>query len=361
MYPFTNVLEVMKPCKPDKNKRSHQERLAKAMLSNDYVLEEKIDGIHGMCIGGRMFSSKLSKKTNLPTEKTTLLCHICDPLRKYSTKMILDGEIYYPGKKSNHITSITNCDLSLGIERQNTGFLSNGEPTALPICVANRKSETVHPGNLRYIVYDILRDADGTWLMNKPFIVRRAILEQRFTELDHIEELDLNAVHYDNFKERLSTILDRGGEGAVLKHKAEFYYPGKRPMWNQIKLKQEMEDDVIVIGLMPATKEYTGKNVEDWPYWIDGIPVTENYYKGNIGSIQVGKYDANGNLVPLGTLTGLTDALRADMTICPEKYINTVIKIKAMEKSEHGVYRHANFLSWHPDKNPRECKMQEND
>lgn len=352
----------MKPCKPDYNKASHVKKMQEIMQSSDYVLEEKIDGIRGLCIGGRFFSTKISKKTGLPSEKTDHIAHLAVPLRKCSEMMILDGEIYYPYKKSNHVTSITNCEPAEAVSRQVNKFLHNeGDNLTLPPFVANRRSETYEPGYLRFVAYDILRDVDGTWLVTKPFEERRKILEQRIAELSHIEHLDLNAVYHDRFQERLDEILARGGEGAILKHKKKSYYPGKRPMWNQIKLKQEMMDDVVIIGFEPPTKLYEGKNVEKWPYWKDGVPVTEHYYKGYIGSIRIGKYDAHGNLVDLGTVTGLTEDLRRDMSLHPDKYIGTVMQIKAMEISEHGVYRHANFYAWHPDKNAHECRLQEND
>lgn len=360
-YPFTTVLDIMKPCKADKNKKSHVVKLEEAMTSDLYAFEEKIDGIGGVCIGGRMFSIKVSKVTGAPSEKTDHMPHLTSPLQEVMGDMIFHGEIYYPGKKSNHITSITGCDPAEGFARQVGGFLHTEDDCALlPEYAMNRRAETIQPGYLRYIVYDILRDIDGTWLVTMPYRKRRQLLEQRIGELAHVEHLDLVEVHYDNFQERLDDILMHGREGAVLKHLDKQYFPGKRPMWNQIKLKQEMTDDVIITGFAPPTRDYTGKNKDTWKYWEGVDPVTENYYRGLIGSITIGKYDGE-KLVDLGTVTGLTDTLRRDMTDNQEKYIGTVIKIQAMEKSEYGVYRHANFVGWHPDKNAHECRLEEND
>lgn len=361
-YPFSSVLEIMKPCKVDRKKPSHVERLEDAMNSAQYGFEEKIDGISITTISGRMFTNKLAVDTNLPGEKTSHVPHLSIPLAEAMGKMIFDGELYYPYKKSNHVTSITNADVPKAVSRQYSAFIHQpGDSDILPAFVANRRNEKFTIGLLRYVVYDILRDIDGTWLITKPFIERRRILEERFNNLQHIPELDLNAIHYDNFQQRLDYILSIGGEGAVLKDLQGLYMPGKRPMWNQIKVKQEMEDDVVITGFEEANRVYSGKNLESWPYWENDVPVTENHYRGLIGSISIGKYNEEGVLTTYGSVTGLTDELRKDMTLNQHKYLGTVIKIKAMEKSEHGVYRHANFMSLHPDKNPKECKVNEND
>jgi ATP-dependent DNA ligase len=294
-----------------------------------------------MSIGGRLFTNKISEKTGWPSEKTLHMPQISIPLQKISNLLILDGEAYRPGWKSNQVTSITNSDITLALAKQ-----------------AER-------GNLQYHVYDMLRDVDGTWMVTWPFEKRRARMEELFQQhgTDFVDIIlnDVHEVVEEDPYEAFDDIIAKGLEGIVLKKKSGQYVPGSRPMWNQIKLKAAFEDDVVITGFYPATRKYTGKNLETWPYWEDGEPVTSNYAKGLIGSILIGKYDSNGTLVDVGRVTGISDTLRSDFTTNPKDYIGRVIVIKGMEKTEEGKYRHANFLRFHPDKNPNECKLEEND
>jgi ATP-dependent DNA ligase len=331
----------MKPSKIDPKKKLHVQQLENCMHSAEYLWEEKLDGINIMSIGGRLYSNVVSKKTGWPAEKTLHFPQVAVPLAKISPYLILDGESYLPGWKSNNITSISNSDV----------------PTALV-----KQQER---GLIDYWVYDILRDLDGTWLTNQPFEIRRKRLEELFShELYGQAHIHLNGIHSvkeENPKQALDDILSRGLEGIVLKRKDGIYEPGKRPMWNQVKLKASMEDDVVITGFEAPIKKYTGKNIETWQYWEGNEAVTENYAKGLIGSITIGKYDENGTLVDVGKVTGITDALRQSMTEQQDAYKGRVIIIKAMEKTEDGKYRHANFQGFHPDKRAEECKLCEND
>lgn len=339
LYPFTSVLNIMKPSKIDKDKKSHVEQLEDCMHSSAYIWEEKLDGISIMSIGGRLFSNVIAKKTGWPAEKTQRMPQVSVPLAKLGPYLVLDGEAYVPGQKSNNITSIVNSDIAVALVKQQ------------------------ERGNVQYHVYDMLRDVDGTWMVTWPFEARRKRLESLFeSELNKIPDIKLNAIHevvLENPKEAFEDIIARGLEGIVLKRKDGTYQPGKRPMWVQVKLKANLEDDVVIIGFEEATKKYTGKNLETWEYWEGNEPVTSNYYQGLIGSIKIGKYDSNGTLVDIGRVTGITDELRKEFTTHPDNYIGKVIVIKAMEKTEDGKYRHANFREFHNDKRAEECRLDD--
>jgi ATP-dependent DNA ligase len=338
VYPFTSVLALMKPAKINKENKAQVKKLEQCMHSDAYCWEEKLDGINGMAIGGRVFSNVINKETGWPTEKTNAIPHITRFLKQWP-KLVLNGEVYEVGKKCNYITSIINSGVEEALRKQK------------------------ERGWLHYHMYDILRDIDGTWVVNLPYEERRALLVKRYNELlSSNEYLVLNPSHdcvLEDPQEALDRILAAGYEGIVLKRKDGLYSPGKRPMWTQMKLKASMDDDVVIMAFNPATKKYTGKNLESWQYWEGEIPVTENYYKGLIGSIKIGKYDKEGHLVEVGNVTGLTDALRLEMTERPEDFLGRVIIIKAMEKTSDGLYRHANYMGMHPDKNSFECILEE--
>lgn len=333
LYPFDKVIGVMKPNKIDSESASHRNRLEEIFASPQYVAELKIDGCHYVNIGGRFFSTQISKVTKVPVEKTEQLPHLVEGLIKLGMpNVILDGEVFYPGWKSYDVTRITGCSPGEAISRQ--------------------ESEDW----LYYMVFDVLRSPGGEWMFDKPWRVRRELLEQIVFKLNKIcPYFEIVPVVHSRKQQYLDKVLANGGEGVVLKHVSGLYHVGKRPMWNWVKVKVELEDDVIIMGYEPPAKEYTGKEFSTWPYWEDGVPVSKHYHMGWIGAITFGKYNTAGELVRLGTCSGLTEQERAEFSTNGERYIGQTIKIRAMEKTTKGFYRHPKFVELHPDKNPHEC------
>lgn len=337
-YPLNKVIEVMKPCKVDVNKKpSHKEAIEKAFESPLYVAEPKIDGCHYISIGGRFFSTSTStsKRHGVPLEKTGYFPHLVEGLMRAGLgNIVLDGEINFPGKKSYDVTTVTGCLEDEAIRRQESS------------------------GWLYYMIFDILRDTKGNWLFNTPWRERRELLEQVSGKLTQAcKYLEVIPVIRSRKRQFLENELAEGREGIILKHVNGTYVLGKRPMWNWIKLKIETADDVVIIGYDPPTKEYKGKEFSTWPYWRDGEPVSKNYYMDWIGSIVFGKYNAAGELIPLGTCVGMDEEMRREFSENGNEYIGRVIKIKAMERTPEGRFRHPSFDGFHPDKNPKECAL----
>lgn len=317
----------MKPCKLT---TANDLKKFQAIISNsnDYFFEEKLDGISCTYEDGKLFS-------NLGTEKTDKFPQIVKPLLdNLGTDIVLDGELYIHGWKCNQVVSITNCGTEESLAKQ-----------------------AIH-GYMEYHVYDILRDTDGTDMTVVPFEKRRARLEEIFRgSMQHAEYVKLNPIWdiaVDDVMAKFDEVVSAGLEGIVLKKKDGLYMCGKRPKWNQIKLKASYEDDVVVVGFAEPNKAYTGKDIEHWPYWEDGQPVTQHWYEKLVGSIIIGKYK-DGELITVGRVSGITETLRKDMTLHPNNYIGRVIKIKGMEKTTEGNYRHFNFKGFHPDKRAEEC------
>lgn len=333
------LLQPMKPAKLDLDKPSHKQRLDSFFEDPTYIAEPKIDGCHYFSQAGRFLSTQVSKKTGDLVDKTENFPHLVEGfLRADLGLAILDGEIYYPSaSKSYGATKITGCSASEAIRRQEQEF-----------------------GWIHFAVFDVLRDPNGNWLFNQPWSKRRELLEQILYKINkHCKQYDLVPVRRRKKKQFLEEILSQGGEGIVLKYIHGLYIPSKRPMGNWVKLKTGLEDDVVIMGFDPPTKEYTGNNYDDWPYWEDGEPVSKNYYHGLIGSIAFGKYASDGELKYLGSCTGISDEMRKEFTNNQSSYIGKVITIKAMEMTEDGRYRHPNFVEIHTDKNPEECIIEQ--
>lgn len=330
------ILQPMKPAKIDLDKVSHQRKLDEFFESPSYVAEEKIDGCHYFNDAGRFLSTKVSTRTNQLVDKTDNFPHLVEDFLKANLgQTVLDGEIYYPGTDSYYATQITGCLGDTAVQRQEQDL-----------------------GWIHYVVFDILRDANGNWLYNLPWYKRRELLEQLGMQLTkNSEYYHIIPVRRSRKKKFMENLLKQGKEGIVLKHTEGIYIPGKRPMNNWMKIKISSTDDVIITGFDPPTKHYTGKDYETWPYWEDGEPVSKHYYNKQIGSIRFGKYQHDNQLIDLGSCTGIDDAMREKFTNDPDSYIGKVIEIKFMEKTADGRYRHPNFVRVHPDKNPWECRL----
>ena len=326
-----------------------------AQLKKDGALYMYIKGLNGE---NYLFGRTVSKKTGLLTEKSANVPHIIEAFHDIPNGTILLGEIYYPGKTSKDVTSIMGCLAPKAIERQQGTY-----------------------GPIHYYVYDCL-GYNGTSLLKYDnwtrYQVLQAIWKKNIVEGSVVPwTLELAEAWESNIYVNIGIALRSGEEGMVVKKKTALYEPGKRPQ-TMLKAKQVDNIDAVIIGFKDPEIKYTGKEIETWQYWIDenfmnpkpigfhygesdAIPVTKHYYYGWKNAIEIGAYDSNGQLKSIGTIaSGLTDYMREDMSLCPEKYLGKVVEIQCMMKdNKEQTLRHGFYLRTREDKNPKECKLQD--
>lgn len=378
MYPEALIIEPMKINKIPEGKEHMFPSLCE---SGEYFAQLKKDGYWYMFEKTEnysyLFSRNKSVDTGTLTEKSANVPHIMEVMNHLPAGTIIIGEIYYPGKRSKDVTPIMGSLPDKAIERQSGEY-----------------------GPLHYYIHDMIRYA-GKDLVSYSASVRYDLLKRvyekylfnRYTVNDEIF-IELAERVDDNIQEFVADALARGEEGAVLKKKTAPYTPGKRPAWDTIKIKKTDTCDAICIGFCAPTAEYTGKEIESWPYWCvlkggqdengeDTVywervpeqtcyslykenpdvwrPVTKAYYYGWITSMRVGAYDENGKIVEIGTVaSGLTEELEADAAMYPTKYFGKVVKLAGMEKDrEAKTLRHFYFKGFHEDKNAEECTLKE--
>lgn len=338
-YNFVQSIKVMKPSHIDEDNPKEVQRLEAILKSSEYAAEEKIDGCHYLCYGGRFLSTDNIEKTNNYPHLRDFFLNLRMP------NLILDGEVNFPGKTSQFCTRVSGC-------------------TDSKVAIAFQNDYTP----IHYTIWDILRTPKGTWLINTPFEKRRAILEEFYTRLiaptDMSKYIHLTQICYEGKKEFFENIISAGREGCVLKHKDSLYVMGKKPKWQWMKLKQKDEADLIVIGYKNPVVEYKGSQIESWPYWkeINGIlrPVTKDFYMGWIGALELGAY-VNRKLTPICTCAGLNESLKEQISKHSNTFLNKVCKISYMECTEAGYPRHPRFEMFHESKTPIECTWQLND
>lgn len=362
MYPEARIIPAMKVWKLPAGK---EHMLSEMCQSGDYFLEEKIDGywyeFERTENHSYLFSRNTSVTTGTLSEKSANVPHITSALDCLPPRTIIIGEVYYPGGTSKTVTGIMGCLPAEAIKRQ--------------------KDNPIH-----YYAHDII-EYDGINLMQcgaeERYNILAAIWEKH--GLAQHEFLRLADKIDENLEEEISRILKSGGEGAVLKKRDYPYTPDKRPAWSTIKIKQMDSIDLVCMGFCPPTKEYTGKELSTWEFWEETMspgtlfmgrylddngtpmiktpmkPITKYYYYGWNTAIRVGAYDAEGNLVELGTVSsGLTDDIKRDMTENPQNYLNKVCSLDCMslDKKEHTL-RHPVFKAWRDDKPAKDCIISE--
>lgn len=332
---FVRHIQVMKPAHIDEDNSTHLKRMESILLSPEYDAEEKIDGCHYLCYGGRFLSTDNVEKTANYPHLFDFFTHLGMP------NIILDGEINYPGKTSQFVTRITG--------------------SAADVARMNQQQF----GLVHYTMWDILRTPKGTWLINRPYKERRAILEQfyaQFIKGSSMEQyIHLTTRVSSGKKEFFEELIAAGHEGVVLKNVNSLYVMGKKPMWQWMKLKQKDTADLFITGYKECAVEYTGKQIETWPYWreVRGvlIPVTKDFYMGWIGALELGAY-VNGAVTKVCTCSGLDESLKAQISANQSNYLGKVCKISFMEKTEAGYPRHPRFEMFHESKTAAECTWE---
>lgn len=312
-----------------------------------------------------LFSRSKSKKTGFYSEKIDN----CPHLKQWAMENLpngthLIGEIYYPGGHSNDTTKIMGCLPDKAISRQENEM-----------------------GYIHYYIHDILKYNGEDYVLNQVDYSHRYSNLCRHIDIEtpHIPEIKV-AECYDNTYLDLEKILyqqlEAGEEGMVFRTEAGLYLPGKRRPNISFKIKEETDTiDLVITALLEPELEYTGKQMEYWPYWQDSfgskrilkpnsartddlwLPITKSAYYGWTGSFELSAYNRDGQLEKVGQVaSGLTDEIKEHSANHPDKYIGRVCEIQAMSvDKENHTLRHPRFIKMREigDKGPRDCRIEE--
>ena len=366
LYPGSQQIAPMKYA----NKPSESQILA-AWDSGEWIAQEKKDGawyqLEKTDEGNiYLFGRTLSKKTGEYTEKIGNVPHIFDWAEKnLPNGTTLIGEIYIPGGKSNDVTKIMGCTAANAYKRQ---FESS-------------EYQPVH-----YYVFDCIRYNSKNLCEEHTIDRIEHYLHYMLVDIFENEEyIELAETYYSDFQKHLQSIFQAGGEGMVFKNKNCPYRAGMRTTAKQMfKYKEHMDSvDLICMELLDPIKEYTGKEIETWPFWYDKVdkhclyikdesliqdmissneyqPITKPYYFGWKNGMRLGAYK-NGQLIEVCKVaSGLTDVLRQDMAVQPKIYFGKVIEIECMSiNKKDGTVRHPVFKQVREDKDPQDCQWNE--
>lgn len=308
-----------------------KEKVQKRLFADpNYIAEVKWNGYRQLIESGEAFS-------RIRSNKTEWIPQVTDTLKNLG-EYIFDGELLkFPDGKAKDVTSIMQSKLETALEKQKLG------------------------GKLTYVAFDLLALKDGTWIGNRPWKERREILEEVFRneqELKANKYIRLSTVYDYDPEELLKTMVEKGMEGIMLKHINSKWVgapKGKdsRPAntWYKIKVELNEAEDVVILGFKNPNQFYVDPRTNK----PDKTRESKFFTRGWIGGVRIGQM-LNGKLVDVGSFSGITDALRKDMSEFPEKYINKVCMIKAFEReADTGRFISPVFKGFRDDKRPEEC------
>ena len=329
---LVSKLAVMKPASIKDDNIRDVAKLEKLFESDDYIADDKIDGCHYLMVACRFFSTEHVEKTDNYPHLRDFFISLGMP------NLILDGEINYPGKTSQYCTRVTGADPSTAVSFQDKN------------------------GYIKYALHDMIRTPKGTWLINEPWYKRRPVLEYFYDRYikntPMAQHIYLTKWVEKDKKKFADQIMADGGEGVILKKKNSLYVMGKKPAWMWVKYKLKDETDLIITGYEPAKVDYTGTDYDNWPYWKDvgneRKPVSKFYYFGWIGALELSAY-VDGKLTKICTCSGFDEEMRKKFTENKEQFLNKVVKVTFMQKTEAGYPRSPRFECFHESKTAEEC------
>lgn len=259
--------------------------------SEDYYVEQKRDGLRAIIdFDGsgkpRAYSRNVSVKTYSPSDLTKALFWI--PTVPELANTALDGEV---------VSSVAEIDTSPFTKGGKGTKTKNVLQVAVALTgMANTKEAQEALGMpLRFVVYDIVTFA-GEDMSDKPYTVRRDAMAAAMRPLSAAtDKVELNATTNKNKRTYFDEIIERGGEGVVMKHKDLTYQQGKRPSggW-KVKAKDEL-DAVVTAALPPQS----------------GAHLAE----GLVGGFEVSAKDINsGQWIPVASFSSLDLATRREVS-----------------------------------------------
>lgn len=329
------------PIEPMTAKEIMDKDREEVMTSPKFIFEQKLDGIRGLIYfmpetdslpsHCRVFSRRVSKKTNYYSEKSDSIPHVRDICIPELEGTILDCEMTIPHQGFKEVSSILNCLPTEAVTRQE----SAGKVVCNVFdCIYYKGEDISHKTLSERKVYlmevmRVLKKNGITCIREVPYsdsimtismsavkyfkLLTNVKGKPNFSELEFALEMktdycDARFVTPMEKEVYFEYIVACGGEGIMLKD-IDSIYEQKRTRAYQ-KVKKRVYRDVVITGYTEPTREYNGKLPKDyWEFWesADGnkvsvsktqsakgmiargyTPVTKNYFYDLIGGIEFG-------------------------------------------------------------------------
>lgn len=295
---------------------------AERWLTPDSVAEEKLDGCRAMLVIGATRSRFTNDRS--AGDRSSSFPDLAGIAIPELAGTILDGEFLAPPVED---------ELRAPVERS-TGWF-NSKPSV------SRMTRIAYGRAPQFHVFDILA-VSAAPATRHPYAQRRAWLEDVVsTVLGQFPDSGIEIVpQMPATPATLSAVLERGGEGIVIKERSGLYICGKRSAaWRKIKAVATV--DVFLTGKWRA-----GKGARDGALGSVEVAVTRN--DGSVRSL--GFVTVKPNMVARYTDPG-TSGLRPEFT-------GTVWEIQANGVRDDGL-RHPRYSRARAGKSARDCGEQQ--
>lgn len=209
--------------------------------------------------------------------------------------------------------------------------------SAVPTCMKN------HPEKLRYVPFGLPFFRKQDFRSEGLRTVRDIIEEELGYESVEIHETIAHLRTREHLRRTLEKLYRQarkeGIEGYVLKRVKPHY-----GIW--YKMKTIMDSDVFVIG--------------------SNISSSETKY-GEVTSVNIGVFNDRKEIVDMGSVSGfdltethaLTRAFRKYGDSKANPYYRRTLRVLYQERAAKGKLKHAFFDCWRPDKNFRDCTLEQ--
>lgn len=312
-----------------------------------------------------------------------------------------DGKNYFYSRRTSDITKekednsdrlyyLHNIDLGLDDSIFDGELIVIGETDSTKVqhilgSTPERAKELWDNGyKLRYVIFDIIR-LKGIDLKDTPLLGRKLLLDsQTYAKFALNNYFKIAPYYYDNntlnffkeefgenfpqnnitfkkvnsYKELFDSVLERNGEGLVLKNLKSAYKFKRSPDW--LKYKKVQTVDLVIMGVVNPDKEYTGKfskeelKARNYPYWVGDEPVSRTYYKGYLAGIICGAYK-DGKLKKVATVKGFGDDIQEVFKAVG--MVGAVVEVAYQDiiNSKTKSLRHPRFIRFRQDKAAEDC------
>jgi len=329
---------------PEEKRRTETRNM---IFSGDYYGALKVDGYYERLIkdeDGNCFMVARSKNVKgEATEKLAWVPQIHDFMESLPNGTVFLSECWLPGNEgSQKITSLLGC--------------------LKDRCILRQEKDQ----KLNFYIFDVMC-YNGEDYTKTPFLERIEMLHAISHALqphDYVQYAQY--YHGEELWDKLQSALADGREGMVIMKKDAPVYFKRTPARVSLKIKKELKEsiDCFFTGRAAApSKDYNGKEIETWQYWINSmtderlplgnhyfdafmngkpyIPVTKPYYNGWAGSLEIAVLK-DGEEYPIGYISGLPDEVKKNYKTMRYQ----VVEIGAMQLTEDGRLRHGKILSF---------------
>lgn len=292
-----------------------------------FTAEPKHDGVRCLAIAHEDGTVKLYSRTG--NEFTEHVPHLVFELSAWMPAgSVIDGEL-----------AILQGHINLGVRRVPVTDFGSTMRVLGSLPERGRAVQDELGKTMTFIVYDLMM-WDGFRYHDEHQSDRRTMLKKRFPFGSKSLFLNPQFTDPSRFGELFDTLIDHGVEGIIVKNTRAPYVFDGRPNNTWYKVKAAVTMDMIVSGYTEGTGKYTGL----------------------IGTVEFSRMDEEGNLVYVGRCSGMTDALRREISANRDKFLGKVIEVKANElvgSKEYRSPRHPQFVAFRFDKNPEDCTGEE--